>query len=397
MTPMRRIVLLCAVAVVALGLTGCTSSSSHARTVFTDYNYDQIAGSYLAYFPQTTEVHPGDTVDFRQAWTGEPHTVTLGTAVAPLGAAAAPFVTGKAPVPQDEPTDIINASAALPAIFGNSQSNDTSHVNQAGARPCYLASGAIPNDTACPKVPQPAFNGRQVLFNSGIIPYEGNGGNRFRMKLSTDIAPGSYYYFCLLHGAGMAGFLDVKPLRTAIPSPSAQASRARKEIDAATKRLRQFDEEGRSGKATAPGADIEAGAGGQGAPSFPEVFTDEFYPKTYRAKVGQKVTWHIQGHVVAFDVPRYEPLILIDKSGNVATNPRATKQFGGTTTTRPATDPNGSPTPVVDNPDYDGGHFISSGLPDNDMIYSITFTKPGTYAYACLVHPRMIGTLVVTR
>ena len=37
-----------------------------------------------AYFPSALKVHPGDTIQFREVWSGEPHTVTLGTAVAPL-------------------------------------------------------------------------------------------------------------------------------------------------------------------------------------------------------------------------------------------------------------------------------------------------------------------------
>src|SRR5438067_13153209 len=82
---------------------GNSSASGATRTVLTDYNYDQVAGSYLSYFPQTVRVHPGDTINFRQAWTGEPHTVTFGTAVKALGDAITPYLTGLKPVPADEP------------------------------------------------------------------------------------------------------------------------------------------------------------------------------------------------------------------------------------------------------------------------------------------------------
>jgi len=29
--------------------------------------------------------------------------------------------------------------------------------------------------------------------------------------------------------------------------------------------------------------------------------------------------------------------------------------------------------------------------PSQEVTYSVTFTKAGTYKYACLVHPQMVG------
>jgi len=40
------------------------------------------------------------------------------------------------------------------------------------------------------------------------------------------------------------------------------------------------------------------------------------------------------------------------------------------------------------------GAFKSKVL-DTDEKFSFTFTKPGTYAYFCSIHPKMTGTLVV--
>jgi plastocyanin len=40
------------------------------------------------------------------------------------------------------------------------------------------------------------------------------------------------------------------------------------------------------------------------------------------------------------------------------------------------------------------GLFKSKAL-DTDDKYSYTFTKPGTYAYYCSVHPKMVGKIVV--
>jgi len=40
------------------------------------------------------------------------------------------------------------------------------------------------------------------------------------------------------------------------------------------------------------------------------------------------------------------------------------------------------------------GVFKSKAL-DTDDKYSYTFSKPGTYAYFCSIHPKMVGTIVV--
>ena len=36
-----------------------------------------------------------------------------------------------------------------------------------------------------------------------------------------------------------------------------------------------------------------------------------------------------------------------------------------------------------------------SGALDTDESFSFKFEKPGTYHYACSIHPRMVGTIVV--
>lgn len=39
--------------------------------------------------------------------------------------------------------------------------------------------------------------------------------------------------------------------------------------------------------------------------------------------------------------------------------------------------------------------LFRSGALDTDETYSFTFAKPGTYKYACSIHPRMIGIIIV--
>ena len=40
------------------------------------------------------------------------------------------------------------------------------------------------------------------------------------------------------------------------------------------------------------------------------------------------------------------------------------------------------------------GVFKSKALETEDK-YSYTFSKPGTYAYFCSIHPKMVGTIIV--
>ncbi|MDE2483540.1 MAG: hypothetical protein KGN02_15295 [bacterium] len=59
--------------------------------------------------------------------------------------------------------------------------------------------------------------------------------------------------------------------------------------------------------------------------------------------------------------------------------------------------PGGPPNPApVGGGTYDGSTYVSSGFITNGKSYAVTFTKPGTYAYYCIVHlPEMAGTIVV--
>jgi plastocyanin len=42
----------------------------------------------------------------------------------------------------------------------------------------------------------------------------------------------------------------------------------------------------------------------------------------------------------------------------------------------------------------ESGLFRSAAL-DTNQSFSLRFDKPGTYRYACSIHPRMVGTIVV--
>ena len=386
---MRRLLIVVALAAVVLPACGSSSDSS-TRTILTDFNYDQFATTYMANFPFITQVHPGDSIQFKQAWTGEAHTVTFGTLLKPLSDIMHPYMTGEKPVPDQEPPGLQEAQQALPSLFG------AKDVNQTAGQPCFLQSAPLPADEKpCPKVAQPAFTGREAFYSSGFIPYLGNNGNQFKMKLSSTIAPGDYYYYCLLHGAGMAGFLRVVPASQKTPSQSAVNSAATKKLAETTKLLVQANKDALAKKwdlpPGTPNIDILAGTGTPQS-AFPFALVDEFYPKKFTAKVGQKVTWMINGHTVSFHVPKYGPQLVTDsKSGAVHLNLQAYNPVG---VNIPESDPSSDNTPPFDGGTYDGSKFISTGV-QGGLAFSLTFTKAGTYQYACTIHPRMVGTLIV--
>ena len=381
-----------------------------------DYNNPDFANIVLAYFPDTVNVHPGDTVHFKQAWNGEPHSVTLGTLVEKgldiVNPLLQKYPEGQGAPPEAE-QQFNDAFKNLPFMFG-----DNNSVVQAAAQPCYLDTGTLPTDPKkpCPKRTQPVFNGKQAYYSSGFIPYAGNNGNSFDVKLAPDLTPGTYHYYCNFHGPSMQGRIIVKPTGSPVPSQTkvdqaaltqakahvAPVAKALKQIEAAPfdivkaveiAKFAATDEQ----KTALKGADLA----GYGTQNSNGVLANEFLPRTIHAKVGEKVTWAFVGiHTVSFDVPRYFPLLLIDKNGTVRLDPsgqaRGRARFPESFLPDNAGDPF-----IVDGGTWNGSGFISSGFPPDTngptdvTAYSLTFSKAGTYQYACLIHPKMVGTVVV--
>jgi len=383
--------------VAALFLPSCTlpfGIGSAERTILVDYKHDEFSGSFLDFFPDDVTVRPGDTVAFKQFWSGEPHSVTMGTIVDQAFAPLLPILEQchagacpKEPPPQAKPF----FDGTLPTTLG-----EDNKVHQNGAQPCYLDTGAPPKETdkACPKVKQPAFNGRQTYYSSGFIPYEGPAGNTFKVKIADNTAPGTYHFYCNIHGPLMSGSIVVKDKGAQIPSQAEVNKQAQAEIDKEAKPLLKALNEAKAGKAL-----IKGNLAGYRSPDVMEAFIAEFIPKRIEARVGEKVTWLFVGrHTVSFNVPKYFPYFTVERDGTVRLNPQAVEAVGGPAApTGPP--PPGSPKPVIiDAGAWDGSRFLSSGLSGRgmgDFGYSITFTKPGTYQYACLIHPQQVGEVVV--
>src|SRR3954471_16011390 len=128
---MRKVLLCVLAAAIAVGAAACGNndkSAAQTRTVHVDWNTDKFNGAFLLYFPKQVTVRPGDTVDFSETWTGEPHTVTMGalvdTAIKDIDA-----------IPPDQ-----RQNAQPPASYAKLPSllPPDGDFNQNAAQPCFL-------------------------------------------------------------------------------------------------------------------------------------------------------------------------------------------------------------------------------------------------------------------
>lgn len=407
--PRFALALACALILPSCGFFG-PGANEHERTVLVDYHYDQFAAVFGLYFPHHLTARQGDTVVFKQAWNGEAHTVTFGTLLDTIGKPFWDYIDKDAPPPPDVVAAVRKvADPILPSMVGQ----EDLKVHQNGAQPCYLDSGTPPTDpnTPCPKRPQPTFTGQQAFYSSGFIPYQGTDhDNTFRVPIASDATPGTYHYICLFHGPPMNGTLTIVSKNATIPSQAEVNRQAQTEIDQNAKPLGAAFNQGKQGhypvKLVAPYKFVIAGYGDP-TPTSTHGFAQvsEFLPKTIDIKVGETLHWLVVGdlHNVAFAVPPYFPEFTVKKDGSVEWNPQAVGPVAspalGQSPLPPDAPPPAEVVPqITDGGSYDGSHFISSGLGGGgpaDIGYSLTFTKAGTYKYACLIHPAMVGTVIV--
>jgi plastocyanin len=119
-----------------------------------------------------------------------------------------------------------------------------------------------------------------------------------------------------------------------------------------------------------------------GADKDSSVVSSGFFPHTLTVTVGDTVHWVFDGqwlvHTVTFLSGSVPPLPDVEQGGKSYLNPRVVFPAGGQT--------------------YDGAGYHNSGLPPDPtkpFSYTLTFTKPGTFTYLCLLHPGQEGQVVV--
>jgi len=377
------------VAVVALTLLGAACSTKQTGgeggdkqatyTVQVDaHTQGGEFGFYASkYFPDELQVHPGDTLDFKLNWSGEPHSVTFGTLV-DAGAASLD------PSAEEEPAEWQKIPPMLPEGPGDAV--------QASVNPCYVETGEPPKEAACENRTQPAtFTGAYALYSSGFMP----DGTTFSVTLDPGITPGTYNYFCTLHRGIMTGKVEVVAASGTVADAAAVAKKAADEIAGIGSTLKGAFDQSKNGMG--PGTLFA----GTTKPDLIEGGTDagvtEFLPKQATAKVGEPVKFlPVGAHTVTFNAPQ-DAVEFLTKApdGTWHLNPKAAGPAGS-----PPTGPPGDKPVVTDAGTWNGEGFLNSGIllgfgPPGAITWQVTFGTAGSYEYRCLVHPDMEGSITV--
>jgi plastocyanin len=376
--------------------SGSSSSSSSggggAQTVGVQVDADpsKTGVAFTSYFPNELTLHPGDTVDFTSVFTGEPHTVTLGT----LLDQGVPKLDPNA---QQEPAEIAKIPNMLPDGPGDAV--------QAAAQPCYLKTEDPPASDACTadQQKQVPFDGTQTYYNSGFLA----DGDQFKLQLADTIKPGTYNWFCTIHREGMMGKITVVAADAKAQSADDVKKAGDSALSAAQTKAKPTVDAVKAGTlppfipAAAPGQAIAGGGSQDQQEAVPVIFG----PDKVDIKVGESVTWTMVGpHSVSFGASEAQRTLFTKApDGAVHLNQEGGAPAGGAGQPQgPPPDPSappGPPTPI-DGGSYDGTGFHSSGLvlsfPPALFTYKLTFTKAGTFNYICVVHPDMKGIVNVT-
>ena len=383
-------------------MAGCGGhKSAQTFTVDVDGHNSKTNEAFLAYYPSTVTVHPGDTVMFHNQGNGEPHTATLGTLIDPVVAAVEKATPAQLQGPP--PKALQQLDAKIPQLLPQGPGDAV----QASANPCFVATGAPPAKGSCPsQSSQPDFDGTQSFYNSGWMDSKAN----FTVKLSKSTAPGTYHFMCLLHREGMTGKIVVVPSGTSVASPSDQYAGGQKQLAAVEAKLKPAGDALAQGKPPIPGVTLPAKnpvLAGSGAASVQEAEVTQFGPQTIKIPVGGSVTWFIIGpHSITFNSDKTNNDIRsVAADGSVHLNAKAIAPGNAPGEPPPSSSSgsqnsssNGPPSfKVVANKTWDGSGFLNTGVFVNSMGppliegYTITFTKAGTYKYLCTVHDDMKG------
>lgn len=387
--------------------TTTAAPKANAVTVEVDGKGKDLSMASFAYFPQAVTVHAGDKVTFHSNDAGEPHTVTFGTIVdSSLKAfnalpdeiknADGPPDVSKLPADQAKlVTEAMAVDDKLPSLLPEGPGD----ANQVSANPCFVATGDPPKDAACPKSAQPAFDGKQSVYNSGYLA----GDATFDLQLADDIGPGTYSYMCLLHRQGMTGTITVVGEDEKVPTATEVKATGAKELeDKFVSKLRAQAAE----LAKTPAASAVAGAPPTPETEHLEASLNAFGPGEINIKAGEAVTWSVFGpHTISINAPEDARGVMVKApDGTWHANEKYSAPAGGPGAPPPPDSPPGPPDPkakpvLVDGGTFDGTSFRSSGLilsfGSPAYQYKLTFAKAGTYVVQCQIHPDMKATVKV--
>jgi plastocyanin len=301
-----------------------------------------------AYFPDKVTIHVGDTVSFIRGMM--PHTIDIPA----VGGSDLPFfVPGK-------PVTGVNDAAGTPFWFNG-------HVPSLGLNP-LLAAPAPSNVT---------YNGTKRV-DSGFFLGHG-AAPAFNVTFTKT---GVFKVFCDVH-YGMTATVQVLPKSESLPTAAQDKAALRAQALAALNALKA------AATIKPPANTVSVGSTGPGG-------AEDFamFPATLRVKAGTVVTFSMSAdtrevHTVTFGSPAY----LTTLTRGLLSNPLLTQQD-----LYPS-----DPGPIVVTPLVHGNGFANLGALDRDPTTpspasgKVMFPVPGIYHYACMIHPFMRGTIIVTK
>jgi plastocyanin len=196
---------------------------------------------------------------------------------------------------------------------------------------------------------------------------------------------GTYTVLCSLH-PGMKGTVHVKGKKAHIPTAKQDRKRIKKQAREASKLAKKLV----AGKGVPGGNTVKAGNDKKG------VATIAFFPDSKTVKTGETVKFTMSSKSTETHNVMFGPEAYAQQLAQSFLGPNGIDPF----TLYPSEAPG---TALVVNGTSHGNGFVNTGMLDDvaatplPKSATVTFTKPGTYTYYCIVHgAEMKGTITVT-
>src|SRR5215212_6456784 len=233
------------------------------------------AWGFDAFYPSRLQAHAGDTITFRVAENINAfHNVSL------LPVRQIP-VQGYSGFMLPDPLVPGGLQTTFFAGHPNFAQDPRPECGRAGTPPCV-------------------WDGERPM-NSGVLvippaPDAGQGNRTFALQLGPSMAPGTYFFLCLVHGPGMNGSVDLLPAGTPAQSAAALEADAARAYAADLADLTRLSRDMQvPGLETNPDGTrtwtLAAGGGGPDA----RLSVDEFGVRALVIRTGDTVLWTMQG------------------------------------------------------------------------------------------------------
>ncbi len=277
-------------------------------------------------------------------------------------------------------------NGSVPALMEPDASKPITGVNDVAGNPFWF--NGLPTVGFNPQAALPQGGKtfvRTALENSGL-PLQGP-PRPYKLKFKKK---GTFGYICLVH-PGMAGKVNVVRSARRIPSARSDKRAAARELNATLKRVQRLS----TGLGTeALDKTIQAGNDRRsGAVVY------RFFPQNPTYKVGDTVTLQMAPRSTEAHTFTFGPT-----NGKDAYVDVVAASFAGPASDQRAIYPSEPPPAGI--PSYSGTNhgngFFNSGILDAHAASppptstKVTFSRPGTFTFICVIHPFMRNTVTVT-